>query len=187
MAQAKSTTDHDTIRNWVEARGGCPARVKRTARGKGEGVLRIDYTGFSGQDTLEKIAWDDWFRTFDESNLAFLYQDGTSRFSKLVDRSSVNKRSARGRTRATSARKSVAKRTTTGRASAKRTARGATKTKASSASPRKRTRTTKATAATRTRPRAQGSRTQTTRAQGSRTRRTRAKTRAKKSATRARA
>jgi hypothetical protein len=91
---AKATTDHEEIRQWVEARGGGPARVKRTGRGDDPGLLRIDYPGFSGQKTLEKISWDEFFRWFDENELAFLHQDTTaggktSRFSKLVRRDSV--------------------------------------------------------------------------------------------------
>lgn len=36
-------------------------------------------------------SWDEWFRSFDENDLAFLYQEETkdgagSRFSKLVSR-----------------------------------------------------------------------------------------------------
>jgi hypothetical protein len=90
MAQAKKTTDHEKIRRWVEERGGCPARVKGTGDGD-PGVLRIDYPGFSGQETLEEISWDEFFDKFEEENLAFLYQEETeggeeSRFSKLVRR-----------------------------------------------------------------------------------------------------
>ncbi len=104
MSAAKVTIDHDEIRRWVEARGGCPARVKRTARGNGSGILRIDYTGFSGVDSLEPMSWDDWFQAFDKNELAFLYQDGvgsrkgTSRFSKLVDRSGTARRARTGAT-----------------------------------------------------------------------------------------
>lgn len=90
MGQAKATTDHGFIRQWVEERGGCPARVKATGNGD-PGILRIDYTGFSGKETLEKIDWDEFFDKFEESELAFLYQDEEeSRFSKLVNRSSVS-------------------------------------------------------------------------------------------------
>ena len=89
---AQTTTDHDTIRQWVEERGGWPATVERTARGGSAGILRIDFPGFSGEGSLRKISWDDWFEKFDESNLAFLYVDETlqgdcSRFFKLVNRS----------------------------------------------------------------------------------------------------
>ena len=55
-------------------------------------MLRIDFPGFSGEGTLKKVSWDDWFEKFDDSNLAFLYQEETSggdcsRFFKLVNRS----------------------------------------------------------------------------------------------------
>jgi hypothetical protein len=89
---AKSTTDHEQIRRWVEARGGHPATVSRTARGaQAAGVIRIDFPGFSGAGTLKPISWDEWFRVFDERRLEFLYQDKTaggkpSRFNKLVSR-----------------------------------------------------------------------------------------------------
>ncbi len=91
---ARATTDHDTIRDWVEARGGHPATVNRTGDEEDPGILRIDYPGYSGEGTLEPISWDAFFEKFDHERLAFLYQDETadgepSRFSKLVDRSTV--------------------------------------------------------------------------------------------------
>jgi hypothetical protein len=84
-SESKVTTDHDEIRRWVEERGGHPAEVKGTE------LLRIDYPGFSGEDSLEEISWEEFFDAFEENNLAFLYQEktkdgGKSRFSKLVDR-----------------------------------------------------------------------------------------------------
>jgi len=90
-AAAHITTDYDTIREWAETRGGWPATVSRTARGEPAGILRIDFPGFSGQGTLKPISWDDWFDKFEESNLAFLYQEKTadgkqSRFFKLIER-----------------------------------------------------------------------------------------------------
>lgn len=86
--ETKFTEDHDEIRRWVEERGGQPARVKDS------NLLRIDYPGFSGEGTLEPISWNEFFKIFDENNLIFLYQDetkdgGQSRFSKFVDRDSV--------------------------------------------------------------------------------------------------
>ena len=97
-AEAKTTTNHDEIRDWVEERGGRPARVKGTANKQGRGVLRIDYPGFSGEDTLETITWEEFFQVFDDNNLAFLYQDETkdgseSRFSKLIERGPAEKKS----------------------------------------------------------------------------------------------
>lgn len=90
-SESKITTNHDEIRRWVEQRGGHPARVKGTSKGSDEGLLRIDFPGYSGGDSLEEISWEDFFDKFEEKGLAFLYQDKTaggeeSRFSKLVSR-----------------------------------------------------------------------------------------------------
>jgi hypothetical protein len=97
-AESKVTTNHEDIQRWVEERGGHPARVKGTESKQGPGLLRIDYPGFSGEDTLERISWDEFFVAFEDNNLAFLYQeekkDGSeSRFSKLIDRDSVEEKS----------------------------------------------------------------------------------------------
>ena len=88
---AHITTDYDAIREWAERRGGWPATVARTAKGEPAGILRIDFPGFSGAGTLKPISWDDWFDKFEESNLAFLFQEKTSdgkqsRFFKLIER-----------------------------------------------------------------------------------------------------
>lgn len=90
-SETRTTTDHDEIRRWVEEHGGKPARVKGTGSNGDPGVLRIDFPGGAGDEALEPIDWDEWFRKFDESNLAFLYQekksDGDdSTFFKLVNR-----------------------------------------------------------------------------------------------------
>lgn len=88
-----TTTDHDFIRRWVEERGGRPARVKRTGGGDDPGILRIDFPGYSGGESLEEIPWEEWFEKFEESRLAFLHRDikgddgGLDRFNKLVSRS----------------------------------------------------------------------------------------------------
>ena len=84
------TTNHEEIKKWVEERGGNPARVKGTENKTSPGLLRIDYPGFSGEERLEEITWDEFFEGFDKNKLAFLYQDKTadgklSRFSKLID------------------------------------------------------------------------------------------------------
>ena len=95
MAEAKTTTDHNEIRRWVEERGGFPACVKGTGDQNDPGLLRIDYPGFSGEERLQKISWEEFFTKFDSENLAFLYQDEPdSRFSKLIDRTSVNAKAA---------------------------------------------------------------------------------------------
>lgn len=87
MTNSKTTTNHQTIREWAEERDGTPSMVKDT-RNNGSGVLRIDFDG--KEDSLEEISWDQFFDVFDENNLAFLYQEETngskSRFFKLVER-----------------------------------------------------------------------------------------------------
>jgi len=91
MASAKTTTDHETIKRWAEARGGRPARVKGTGSKDDPGMLRLD---FGERDPeLEEFTWDEFFEKFDESDLAFLYQEETasgdeSRFSKFVEKQS---------------------------------------------------------------------------------------------------
>lgn len=94
MSSAKTTADHDQIRNWVEKRRGHPALVSATEGGEeGGGLLRIDYDEAGGNDDirLSRIGWEDFFRIFDKNNLAFLYDpDGDSRFSKFVEKEAAN-------------------------------------------------------------------------------------------------
>lgn len=86
-----TTTDHEFIREWVKERGGWPACVRGTGEGE-VGILRIDFPGYSGSDSLEPISWDEWFQKFEESELAFLHRDikgddgSLDRFNKLVSR-----------------------------------------------------------------------------------------------------
>jgi len=65
--------------------------VRGTENGDGAGILRIDFPGGAGEDSLEHISWDDWFAKFEENDLAFLYQEQKasgedSTFFKLVSR-----------------------------------------------------------------------------------------------------
>lgn len=91
MAETKSTVDHEKIRSWVEERGGRPAAVRGTGKGNDPGLLRIDFPGYSGEETLKQISWEQFFEKFEREGLAFLYQEETSsgdesRFSKLTQR-----------------------------------------------------------------------------------------------------
>ena len=90
-SKSHTTTDHEEIRRWVEQHGGEPARVRGTESGKGAGVLRIDFPGGAGEDQLEHLEWEEWLATFDDNELAFLYQERKasgedSTFFKLVQR-----------------------------------------------------------------------------------------------------
>jgi hypothetical protein len=93
MSAAKATIDHEEIQSWVEERGGYPAHVKRGSSKNDLGILRIDFPGYSGEDSLERVDWERWFEAFDANELAFLHQDHTedakvSRFNKLISRNS---------------------------------------------------------------------------------------------------
>ncbi len=132
-AQSNTTTDHDEIRRWAEARGAAPACVKGTGGPHDIGMLRLDFPGYGGEDSLQHICWEDWFQKFDERQLALLYQEPTaggaeSNFNKLVSRETASEDQARShRSRATKASashgRSTSKKTnsTTQASSAKKT------------------------------------------------------------------
>jgi hypothetical protein len=87
-AASYTTTNHDVIRAWAEARGGQPAEVGDTDTGNG-GVLRIEFR--DEDNRLDEVDWDAFFDVFDDRNLAFRYQEKTSdgevsRFNKFVNR-----------------------------------------------------------------------------------------------------
>jgi hypothetical protein len=95
MPRAQATTDHQKIRQWVEARNGHPSVVRSTEGDEPgrAGLLRIDFN--KPEAELGEVSWDEFFDTFDENNLAFLYQDKTasgrkSRFNKFVNRDAVD-------------------------------------------------------------------------------------------------
>jgi hypothetical protein len=87
---SQATIDHEQIRQWAEERGGQPSCVRGTGGGDDVGMLRIDFPGYSGADSLQPISWDEFFEKFDERGLALVYQDTTrgqkSNFNKLVSR-----------------------------------------------------------------------------------------------------
>ncbi len=91
---AETTTDHKTIRRWAEERGAKPSCVRGTGGKNDVGMLRLDFPGYTGEDKLEEISWDDWFGKFDERKLALVFQEETaggerSNFNKLVSRDNV--------------------------------------------------------------------------------------------------
>jgi len=85
--QTLVTRDPDVIRAWARARGAKPATVAGTEHGDHLGVLRFDFPGYGGSE-LTEVGWDEWFDTFEERGLRFIYQerksDGTeSNFFRL--------------------------------------------------------------------------------------------------------
>ncbi len=79
---AQKTTDHETIRKWAEAWDGRPARVKGTRDAKDAGLLRLDLGELARGGDREEF-----FDTFEESVLTFLYEEDLgNRFNNLVRR-----------------------------------------------------------------------------------------------------
>ncbi|HET9014185.1 MAG TPA: hypothetical protein VFN57_01220 [Thermomicrobiaceae bacterium] len=71
--QTLATRSHDVIQHWAQQRNATPATVPGTERGGRPSVMRFDFPGHGGKD-LQHISWEDWFRTFDERQLVFLFQ-----------------------------------------------------------------------------------------------------------------
>lgn len=72
------TRDHEAIRRWAEERDAAPATIDGTEHDDHLGVLRFDFGGDSRNDRLRHVDWDEWFRTFDDRNLNFIYQEHRS-------------------------------------------------------------------------------------------------------------
>jgi len=74
--QMLATRSHEVIEHWTEStnRDGHPATVPGTEHGDRPSVLRIAFGQGEGGD-LEEISWDDWFCSFDNRDLVFVYQD----------------------------------------------------------------------------------------------------------------
>lgn len=87
MATSQKTTDHEKIKEWAKERGGKPAIVRGTEGDEeGSGLLRLKFD--EDEDDLEEIEWDEFFETFDDRGLTFLYQESIkgheSRFFKFI-------------------------------------------------------------------------------------------------------
>ena len=86
MAETKQTTDHATIKQWVEDRNGEPAMIEGTDGGNGE-MIRVYFEKKIENADLKKIGWDEWFDQFDKSELALLHStEAGNTFNKLVSR-----------------------------------------------------------------------------------------------------
>src|SRR3954468_21427679 len=85
------TQNHDEIRQWAEERGGKPACVKGTESGN-SCLLRIDFPGGAGAESLSEMSWDDFFNVLDQRGLVFLYQKGKSTFNKIVTPDTIEER-----------------------------------------------------------------------------------------------
>lgn len=91
MATSETVTDHERIRQWAESREARPACVPGTGGETDVGMIRLDFPGYSGGDSLEEISWEEWFEAFDARRLALVIQDRTadgqrSNFNTFVSR-----------------------------------------------------------------------------------------------------
>ena len=83
MAETVTLTDHEQIRDWAAARMGSPAVVDVSPAGGTQPMLRIVFDQYAYADTdqperpvnaggYELVEWDEWFRLFDEQELALV-------------------------------------------------------------------------------------------------------------------
>lgn len=73
--QSLATRSHDVIRHWAEERRAAPATIEGTDHDGRPGVLRFNFPGFGQGGRLKEIGWKDWFRSFDDRELVFLFQE----------------------------------------------------------------------------------------------------------------
>lgn len=72
--QSLATRSHEVIQRWAKERGAKPATIARTEREGRPGVLRFNFPGYGGR-SLQEIRWDQWFRSFDDRELVFVFQE----------------------------------------------------------------------------------------------------------------
>ncbi|HEY4051330.1 MAG TPA: hypothetical protein VGM27_31085 [Acidobacteriaceae bacterium] len=60
MALSKTTSDHEEIKRWAEARGAVPAEVSSTHQGNEPGILRFEFPKAKNHNDsgLRQISWD---------------------------------------------------------------------------------------------------------------------------------
>ena len=89
---AHALTDHEMIRRWAEARGARPARVRKGRLASLNATtddLCLEIPGTSPAGTVELITWNEWFRQFDDHELALLIENSSrqpSTFNLLIKR-----------------------------------------------------------------------------------------------------
>jgi hypothetical protein len=64
--------------------------VQSTHGERGVGIIRIEFPDApnSKNDSLEEISWDEFFKQFDENELALVF-DEKSNFNKIISRDSA--------------------------------------------------------------------------------------------------
>ncbi|BCB75930.1 hypothetical protein GCM10022251_55120 [Phytohabitans flavus] len=72
------TSSREVIQQWADRRDAAPATITGTGPEDRAGVLTFDFPLGNSGSRLRRISWDDWFRSFDERNLNFMYQEERS-------------------------------------------------------------------------------------------------------------
>ncbi len=73
--QSLATRSHEVIKRWAEERRAMPAKVAGSNADARPRVLRFEFPGYAGGRKLESVSWDDWFKTFDDRHLVFVFQE----------------------------------------------------------------------------------------------------------------
>ena len=97
----ETTTEHETIRNWIEERGSTAAEVTEPA-GDDPGSLAVIPEG-TMDDSVRGVSWEEFFKIFDEEELAFVHQidkedPDEQWFCAFVEREEAGTVSSEGRT-----------------------------------------------------------------------------------------
>ena len=71
--EAVVTTDHAEIKRWAKRRRARPVRAFLT------GDVRLDLPADDPVEPERPVGWDEWFDTFEDRKLAFLY------FARVAD------------------------------------------------------------------------------------------------------
>lgn len=102
MADTIELISHEDIRNWAASRMGAPAVIDTSAESGTQPVLRIvfDQAAYQDQDRPERpqnaggyelVEWDEWFKLFDEAELALVVAPETpgrkDSFHEIIRRS----------------------------------------------------------------------------------------------------
>ena len=84
------TIDPDTIRAWVEERGGEPMKKRGTGHSTMDpAILAVTFPGTDDQ-SLEPLSWEDWLAQLDEQELAAVMQgEGADSMVKIVRKDRV--------------------------------------------------------------------------------------------------
>ncbi len=86
MADTKTLTDHESIRDWAAARSGFPAVVDISPAAGTQPMLRLVFGQHAYNDNdqaerpvnaggIELVEWDEWFKLFDEQQLALVVSE----------------------------------------------------------------------------------------------------------------